>query len=309
MAGVAPTIECRMLCASACAYGIDPAGHYTPPSRYTEGVGWDTTHPPVWIVGGKHEGEQGIIDIDACLVGKNEDGIVIAYRGTLPPSPTVASVLDWWQDIVDSRPDHWGSLPGKIHHGFWDAIQTLWGDIQTQVGNFQDWFPDAKLYLTGHSKGGPMASISAAEIHFDESSMLQPTAVYTFASPHPGDADFVKGFPLSSIPVTRYETYLDLVPFLPPTQQFIELAEHIPLVGALFKVAEGWDYASLGTLQYINESHEVVGDRPELELFRLGELVETMLKGEKGFLEIAKAHSESCGGGYMSGTCPTGVCS
>jgi triacylglycerol lipase len=309
MTEIAPTIECRMLCASGCAYGIDASGKYTAPSPFTEGVGWDGNHPPVVIFGGESHGQHGAIYINACLVGKNQDGIVIAFRGTLPPEPvTVASMLDWWQDIIDSRPAQEGSLPGKVHHGFWDAVQTLWPQIATAVADFRGLYPSAKLYLTGHSKGGPMATISAARAYFDDQALGQPAAVYTFASPHPGDTDFVNGFPLSTIPVTRYENYLDIVPFLPPTEAFIELAEKIPLVGDLFKIAEGWDYAPLGALQYIKEDHAIIGDDPLLESIRLAELVEALLKWESGFKEIADAHSHLCGAGYMSGTCPTGVC-
>jgi hypothetical protein len=304
MVEVADTIRCRMLCASGCAYGIDPKGKYTPPSPYHEAVGWVTDHPPVPVFGGDS-------NINACLVGANNiDGIVVAFRGTLPPTPvTISSLIDWWQDIVDSKPEHEGSIPGKVHHGFWDAINSIWPQIVEQVGQFQNRYPDKRLYLTGHSKGGPMASISAARIHFDQAKMLQPAAVYTYASPHPGDTGFVGHFPLSTIPVSRYENYLDIVPFLPPTQEFIDLTEKIPLIGDLFKKAAGWNYAPLGTLQYVKEDHRIVGNGLVLEAVRLAELVEALSEGEKGLMKIADAHSHACGGGYMSGICPTGVCS
>lgn len=297
------SIQCRMMCASADAYGIDTSGNFTPRQPYHDAVGWDTTHPPVAIASGDD-------DIDACLVGKNIDGIVVAFRGTLPPYPvTVPGLIDWWQDIVDATPETVGSIPGKVHSGFWDAISAIWDDIVTQVANFQGWFPDQDLYVTGHSKGGGMAPIYAANLHFNNSTLPQPTAVYTFAGPHPGDTDFASGFPLSTIPITRYENYLDIVPFLPPTQEFINLAADIPYVGDLFKKAEGWNYTSVGTLQYIEQDHDIEGDNPLLTAERLGELVLAMLKGESGFEEIAAAHSLECGGGYASGVCPSGVCS
>jgi hypothetical protein len=43
-------------------------------------------------------------------------------RGTLPPAWTVASLEDWWQDIVDSVPIAAPPLPGKVHEGFWHAL-------------------------------------------------------------------------------------------------------------------------------------------------------------------------------------------
>lgn len=304
MTTVADSIQCRMLCASGCAYGIDDEGNYAPPSPFADAVGWVTDHPPVPICGGD-------FNINACLVGANkDDGIIVAFRGTLPPVPvTIQGLVDWWQDIVDSNVEHKTNIPGKVDHGFWDAIETTWPQIVEHVSRFHGLYPDKQLYLTGHSKGGPMASIAAARIHFDQQKMIQPTAVYTYASPHPGDTEFVSNFPLAAIPVTRYENHLDIVPFLPPTEDFIRLAADIPLVGDLFKKAEGWDYAPLGKLQYIKEDHRIMGDEPGLTVLRLGELVDAMREGESGFEKIADAHFHTCGYGYMGGTCPTGVCS
>lgn len=302
MGSVASTINCRLLCASADAYGIDTSGNYTPRQPYADAVGWDTTHPPVAVASGDD-------DIDACLIGANQDGIIVAFRGTLPPYPvTVPSLLDWWQDLIDATPETVGNIPGKVHSGFWDALSAIWDGIVSQIANFQEWFPDAKLYITGHSKGGGMAPIYAANLHFNYPSLLQPTALYTFAGPHAGDTDFANGFPISTIPITRYENYLDIVPFLPPTEEFIQLAADIPYVGDLFKKAEGWDYASVGTLQYIEQDHDIIDDNPFLTDLRLGELVYAMVQGESGFQQIAAAHSLECGGGYASAVCPTGVC-
>lgn len=309
MTEVAKTIECRMLCASGCAYEIDTKGVYTPLSPYSEGVGWISGAPLYPIFGGSTP-YNGHNDINACLVGvNNDDGIIIAFRGTLPPVPvTVAGLADWYQDIFLSKPESENKIPGKVHHGFWDAIETLWTEINEKVTKLQGLYPGRKLYLTGHSKGGPMATISAARIHFDQPDSLQPTAVYTYASPHPGDTDFVANFPLTAIPVTRYENHLDIVPFIPPTEAFIKLAEKIPIIGKIFKIAEGWDYASLGTLQYIKKNHKIIDDNSTLKDIRIGELVFTMLEGKSGFEKIADAHSHLCGGGYMGGTCPSGIC-
>lgn len=296
------TLNCRLMCASADAYGIDTNGNYTPRRPYADAVGWDTTHPPAAVASGDD-------DIDACLVGANADGIIVAFRGTLPPYPvTVPSLLDWWQDLFYATPETVGQIPGKVHSGFWDAVNALWEGITTQVANFTEWFPGARLYVTGHSKGGGMAPIYAANLHFNYPALPQPTAICTFAGPHPGNVDFANGFPLSTIPFTRYENYLDVVPLLPPTAEFIDIAAKIPYVGELFAKAEGWDYAPVGTLQYIEQDHDVIDDNPFLTDLRLGEIVYEMAQGESGFRAIAAAHSLSCGGGYAGGTCPEDVC-
>lgn len=293
--GTARTLEGRLLCACNCAYDINDQGVYTPTIPYNEATGWNTSYPPVAVFGGDD-------NINACLVGANTDGIVIAFRGTIPPALNIPSILDWWQDIVDCPPITTGSIPGAVHSGFWKAVGTLWEGIVQHVQQFQKWFPNQPLYITGHSKGGALASIAAANIIFNDNRIPQPKAVYTFASPHAGDEDFAAGFP-ENIPVTRYENYLDIVPFLPPEEGFINLVSKIPLVGNLFAKASGWDYAPLGELQYIDEQHDIAGSYFGLSYIRLGELVWNMAQGESGFVNIGKAHHAACGGGYFSAIC------
>jgi len=303
MAGVANTIECRLLCASSCAYGIDHKGDYIPVSPYCEGVGWLDSHPPVAIHGGEAK-------INACLVGVNqEDGIIIAFRGTLMPVPiTRSSIMDWWQSIIDSEPRPEPNVPGKVHDGFANALDTIWTKIIDQVNDLRALYPDKKVYVTGHSKGGPMATISATRMHFDPAIDIQPAAVYTFASPHPGNQEFVDNFPLATIPVIRYENRLDIVPLVPPTEAAIDLAEKVPGLRKLFKIARGWDYASLGERRYITKKHDVINNAPELTKTQFAKLAFTVMAGPCGLKKVGMAHMYMCGFGYMLGTCPSGVC-
>nr|AIT16227.1 putative lipase [uncultured bacterium] len=296
----AATIEGRMMCASSAAYSIQPNGSYTALEPYHGGVGW--LGAPVAIIGGTQ-------NINACLVGVNQDGIIVAFRGTVLPVPiTKMSILDWWQDIVDSEPKPIPGVPGKVHCGFKDAVQTIWAQLLTQVGIFKGLHPGMPVYMTGHSKGGPMATISAARTHFDTTVGWKPIAVYTYASPHPGDKDFVKDFPLTEIPVTRYENYLDVVPLVPPSEKFIQLASKSKLLGDLFKLAEGWNYASLGERKYINRKHEVISGQPQLTPKQFAKLAFMVAAGPCGLRKVALAHMYTCGYGYMKGLCPTGVC-
>ena len=304
MATPADTIEGRMMCASSCAYSIDGSGSYLALEPYHGGVGWlGGAAAPVTVVGGSQ-------NINACLVGVNQDdGIIVAFRGTVLPVPvTKMSILDWWQDIVDSEPKPLAGVPGKVHCGFKDAVETIWAPLLDRVDAFRSMFPGKPVYLTGHSKGGPMATISAARTHFDAGVAWKPAAVYTYASPHPGNQDFVNGFPLTTIPVTRYENYLDVVPLVPPSEDFIQLASKSKLLGKLFKLAEGWNYASLGERKYINKKHEVISGKPELTPKEFAKVAFMVAAGPCGLRKVAMAHMYTCGYGYMKGLCPTGVC-
>ena len=68
-----------------------------------------------------------------------------------------------------------------------------------------------------------MASITAIMMKQD-AQMPDPTHVYSFASPRFGDTEFVNFYD-KEINQTSYEACLDLIPFLPPSQQTMENME------------------------------------------------------------------------------------
>ncbi|MEM9304275.1 MAG: lipase family protein [Pseudomonadota bacterium] len=337
---VAPTLASRLACACNCAYGIDAnTGRYTPPAIYDAGVGW--IGDPTAISAPEATQPEGP-HVNACLVGLSADGIVVAFRGTLPPAWTVASLEDWWQDIVDSEPVAAPPLPGKVHSGFLAAVQTIWNRVLAAVQALQAANPTASVLVTGHSKGGPLASIGAAMLQLSENVSI--AQVVTFASPHPGDQDFVAGYP-SDIAVTRYENYLDIVPFLPPTDEFYKLFHEFmpeswqrefcswfPSICKVLEDASHWHYTSLGELRYVTSDGEVLGSdhlkaEPWLRLieivgaiFGLGTHDETVAAARKagpvamsesGLGRIGAAHciacksndpNAKCAGGYMTGS-------
>ena len=79
-----PTFSCRLLSASAAAYGVNDDGTFTQREPWYSTVGFHA--PPTVIVG-------GAANIDAAIVGTNDDGVIVAFRGTIPPAnPIVSSV-------------------------------------------------------------------------------------------------------------------------------------------------------------------------------------------------------------------------
>lgn len=345
-APLAPTLYARLACACNCAYGIDAAtGKYTPPAIYGPGVGWQQTPTPF--------SAQSFFQnpanprINACLVGLSVDGIVIAMRGTLPPSWTVASLEDWWQDIVDAEPIVAPPLQGKVHEGFWHALQTLWAGVAGEIRRLHQQNPGTPVYFTGHSKGAPLASIGAALL--SESERIGVKEVVTFASPHPGNGDFATHYP-GSIPVTRFENYLDLVPFLPPTNEFYqdfhqllpawvrtEFCSWFPSICKALDHASQWDYEPLGTLHFVTANGTVVNQQnPDANAYlRLGQILAVLLgfsaetditeavktqqqltASSSGVARIGAAHCIACkssapgvcAGGYMTGAGGNPVC-
>jgi pimeloyl-ACP methyl ester carboxylesterase len=299
------TLNCRLLCACACAYDIDPAsGRYQSPagSLYGPVVGY--LAPPTPISGGDDR-------IDACLVGENADGVIVAFRGTLPLSwQSQASVLDWLQDLLvepESRPN----LPGKVHTGFFDATSAIIATIAEEVLRLNP-AGSKRVYITGHSLGGAMASIGAYIMQgapYD----IRIEQIVTFASPKPGDGAFQAAYQKIFPTQIRYENYDDLVPLLPPADDLIRAVADMPLIGDLFRQAEHWDYQPVGALRYIEsakDGYKVVPDYPLLMAERYLEIAAELAKDmvDGNFASFGDAHSSRCGHGYMGGTCPAAVC-
>jgi triacylglycerol lipase len=253
---------------------------------------------------------RGLHEINACLIGSNVDGVVLAFRGTLPPDgPNHEQiVLDWFNDFhaeLISVPH----LPGKVHAGFWKSFDSLWTPLLAELmPRLKTTGAVPKLYITGHSKGGGMAPIAAMRLALEEGVI---STVRTFAVPHPGDEDFAAAYNAKITDSIRYEFADDIVSHVPPSLAFKHMFAAVPFFQLNPAVADrirrfDLNYTSVGRLQYINRDGSLVDDSPTLRFKRFESLVRLLAEG--GFKTIVDDHSSRCGGGYMSGICPSEVC-
>ena len=150
----APTINGQLICASNCAYAIDDSGvlPLDDTDRYYAGAGF--LAKPKTFLGGSQ-------DIDACLVGTIPDGgVVVAFRGTLPPGHVSLQVLLDWINDATARPVSAPGMPGEVHEGFLGSLDALWDRLLPEVkAKLAQAGSAAKLYITGHSKGGAVAPL------------------------------------------------------------------------------------------------------------------------------------------------------
>ncbi len=129
----------------------------------------------------------------------NPDGAVIVFRGTL-------GLRDMFTDLqLVLRP--WAGA-GHVHQGFKDAHAALWPALKQQLPA-----PRGPIFLTGHSLGGALATMTAALCRTELPSH-DIAALYTFGSPRVGDRVF--GAALQSVPHFRVVNDLDVIPRLPP---------------------------------------------------------------------------------------------
>jgi hypothetical protein len=295
----APTLDGRLLCASGAAYAIDatqPTLPLDPSNVFIVGSGF--VRAPTVFVG-------GLLQVDACLVGETADGIVVAFRGTLPlDKPSFPTLSDWaldFQAIPVQRP----GFPGSVHQGFSDALSALWPGLSAEVTRQRATATVAlPLLVTGHSKGGAVASLAAW--NFQQNAGV-PVKVVTFAAAKPADSAFRTSYQAAGIDHTRYEYDDDIVPHLPlSTGGLIEVLSRIPLLAHEVRGLQAFDYQQVGTLLYINGNRRIVVDDPRLASERDLSLALALLR--LGFPQIIGDHSISCGAGYMSAVAPTGVC-
>jgi hypothetical protein len=230
MPSIAHTLDGRLLCASECAYD-------EPSQLYMDGAGWSGGQSPVRIT--KH--------VNSCLVGRTIDGIVIAFRGTQPNS-----AMDWLQDAAIHMKKDVHDIPGRIHAGFYHGAMNLYEPLKAilldlletavleattpsfgssssscRSGNNKSEIvhkPLPRILLTGHSKGGSLASLIAVILDSDPD-LPNVHYVASFGAARVGDATFQAYFN-ATIRQRSYENNLDIIPFLPPGKEDYDAMGH-----------------------------------------------------------------------------------
>jgi hypothetical protein len=240
----------------------------------------------------------------ACTVGINQDGIVLAFRGTV-----YNSIMDWVNDLL-VKPVAVSGLQGKVHDGFNNAVNAILAPVIMEIKSLQKANPLANLYITGHSKGAGMAPIAA---YYLSNLGINATAVYLFAPPLSGTSDYATAYNKLFPQTYLYENYLDIVPLLPPAPTtagildfyFLKLGT-IESIAAVAITSIGMlDYCAVGNLNTtfyipkpVNGVYTVLPMTYTLLAQQLQDICNTLIAGD--FSLFANAHNSRCGFGYMS---------
>ncbi len=171
---------------------------------------------------------------DAGFVAKVKDGIVIAFRG----SDTVA---DYFTDL-DIRQVYLQDY-GNVHKGFHDSLLEIGPKmIDKAIDMLSDMSSDKKqLFITGHSKGGAMATLLSCDVV----RKVEKVKVITYGSPRVGSSEFARNYKIENY---RYESFADAVPHLPFTDNEIKLiARQSSLYHLTDDIFQFLDYVSVGT--------------------------------------------------------------
>lgn len=132
---------------------------------------------------------------------RKDDGLaLLAFRGTQATRPRDI-LLDLDFHMASSKP--W---PGSIHHGFLQAAEAMWADVQAWLDG--EGAARSSLLVCGHSLGAAIATLIAFRAGAER--------LITLGAPRVGDADFVDALEGTAIQRTRIVDALDVVAQIPP---------------------------------------------------------------------------------------------
>lgn len=139
------------------------------------------------------------------LMMSNSTDVVISFRGTVSNFSNALTDIQLLQVPFGSF--------GKVHKGFRDALQSIWGEIKHHIP-----YTEARnVRLTGHSLGGALALLAGARFvnEYPEDLVKE---IYTFGQPRIGDKGFKHCFNKSYLNgrVYKFANYNDMVTVVPP---------------------------------------------------------------------------------------------
>lgn len=109
--------------------------------------------------------------------------LLIAFRGT---------ELFHLEDILtDVNLALFPGPVGQVHFGFAEALDQVWPSF---LDFFYGMYQGQPIWLTGHSLGAALATLSTARIKFDPVDQVRIQGLYTFGSPRVGDDEFASAF-------------------------------------------------------------------------------------------------------------------
>ncbi len=172
---------------------------------------------------------------------------VIALRGTQTGFEWLGNVSSRQVNFRNREPQY-----GRVHRGFQISQEQIITQVRRTLPQLD---PALPLFITGHSLGGAVAMLTAADLALDNSFPGRQTRVYTYGSPRVGDATFVTTYNQLVSQTYRVVNLADTVPITPPSSFRGDLFQH---------TGQEWSYLSqLGetAINHAIETYQIAIDR------------------------------------------------
>jgi endonuclease G len=206
------------------------------------------------------------VDDTECFVATTGQVALIAFRGT------ELKIADWLADLnaMSTSCDY-----GRVHRGFLAGFR----GVDSKLRHILNQSPRRPVILTGHSLGGALATIAAAE-WFDTYTI---NSVYTFGQPAVGKGRF-PSFMREHFAESfyRFVNYDDIVPMVPPTYRHVGRLFHFDSSGNLLDAAESISEALFTEMDETPTMTEVQFDQLRVQL--LAARARQLEGGEEGLL-------------------------
>jgi len=141
--------------------------------------------------------------------GISANMIVVAFRGT-----RIDSLQNWITDLESGHHIPYPPVAGaEIGQGFYDAYLTIHTSVVAAVKRLVAKYPGYTVLVTGHSLGGALGMLCAAELLQQG---IGNIIVRNFGCPRVGNTVFADYFHQHIPDIFRVTNQADIVPHLPP---------------------------------------------------------------------------------------------
>jgi triacylglycerol lipase len=172
---------------------------------------------------------------------------LIALRGTQTGFEWLGNISSRQVNFRNREPQY-----GRVHRGFQVSQEQIITQVRRTIPQLD---PALPLFITGHSLGGAVAMLTAADLALNNDFPGRQMRIYTYGSPRVGDSTFVATYTRLVGQTYRVVNLADTVPLTPPSAFRGDSFEH---------AGQEWSYLSqLGDtgINHAIETYQTAIDR------------------------------------------------
>lgn len=133
--------------------------------------------------------------------------IVVSFRGSI-------NLPNWVENLVPEQTGVPYARGARVHYGFKELNHELMGYYLEPLKRLLGAHPTYRVIFTGHSLGGALSTMAAAELGYRRIVAWDRMATFTYGEPRVGNAVFARWLNAQKLQMTRVVNEGDLVPHL-----------------------------------------------------------------------------------------------